>query len=101
MVRAAAHVALESPRVTKSHMDRHPENKGGLISYDPRFDTYALKVDSNVLQEIRFCPWCAERLPASRRAEWFDLLETMGIDPRHDPIPEAFTTEAWRLPAKA
>jgi len=78
-------------------MDQHPENGGDLVSYDERFDSYHLKVSKSALQQIYFCPWCAEKLPSSRRDEWFDRLEAMGIDPMLDPIPEPFKTAAWRL----
>jgi hypothetical protein len=78
-------------------MDRHRENDGNLVSYDERFDCYELKVSQNVSQQIYFCPWCAEKLPASRRDEWFDRLEAVGVDPMRDPVPELFKSAAWRL----
>lgn len=77
-------------------MDIHPENKGGLVSYDERFDDYSLNVNVDIQQAISHCPWCGLKLPLSQREEWFDKLEAMGVDPYQDPIPEAFTTGDWR-----
>ena len=69
-----------------------------LVVYAPPFDEYGLMVHdggaSYVL--IRHCPWCGARLPESRRDDWFDALEAIGIDaPLFAEIPEPFKTDAW------
>lgn len=79
-----------------SHMDQHPENKGGLVQYDVRFDSYSLAVSHTVSQQIQFCPWCGARLPPSQRARWFEELEAIGIDPIGDDYPESYSTDEWR-----
>jgi hypothetical protein len=81
------------------HMDIHPENKGELVRHDERFDEYTLSVDKpegNVLQIIGFCPWCGEKLPASKREQWFDELEAKGINPMVDAVPDEYKTAKWR-----
>ena len=44
---------------------------------------------------IQFCPWCGTRLPASRREEWFDRIEAMGVDPWKDDVPQEFLDDTW------
>jgi hypothetical protein len=77
-------------------MDQHPENTGGVVAYDVRFDSYALCVSENVSQQIYHCPWCGERLPPSQRDRWFDELEALGIDPMNEPYPAKYRTDEWR-----
>jgi hypothetical protein len=48
------------------------------------------------LRAILYCPWCGATLPASKRERWFDELAALGFDnPIVQPIPIAFTTDAW------
>ena len=50
---------------------------------------------------ISHCPWCGADLGASRRDEWFDTLEAMGIDaPNAGNVPPEFLTADWRRRAK-
>jgi hypothetical protein len=45
---------------------------------------------------IEFCPWCGERLPKSRRDEWFGKLEKLGIyDPWSTEVPDKYQTDEW------
>ena len=44
---------------------------------------------------IRFCPWCGSRLPDSRRDEWFDRVEELGVDPWGYDVPEEYMSDAW------
>jgi len=47
---------------------------------------------------IAFCPWCGTKLPTSLREQWFDSLESQGIDPASDEtIPENFQNSGWYL----
>jgi hypothetical protein len=77
-------------------MDRHPENKGELVHYDERWDSYYLRVSGPVTQDLWFCPWCGEQLPDSKHGQWHDELEALGIDWLADELPEKFKTSAWR-----
>jgi hypothetical protein len=45
--------------------------------------------------EIRYCPWCGDKLPEGLRDLWFDTLMQRGIDPGVDDIPPEFTDQRW------
>jgi hypothetical protein len=66
------------------------------LVYDPVFDEYCLllagALDGGAV--LRWCPWCARRLPATRREEWFARLRDAGLTP-DDPLPERFQTDSW------
>jgi len=73
-----------------------------LILYEPRFDEYGLIIHDGgtSYQVIHYCPWCGTALPASKRDRWFDELAALGFDdPVTQPIPIAFTTDAWYRPS--
>lgn len=78
-------------------MKIHPENEDNLINYSEKWNEYNMNVDNNIQQRIYFCPWCGERLPESQRDNWFDELESMGIDPMNDEIPIEYQSEEWRI----
>ena len=67
------------------------------ISYTEKFDEYGLKIfdggSSSIL--IDFCPFCGKKLPKSKRDEWFDEIEKLGIDPWKDEVPEKYQTDKW------
>lgn len=69
-----------------------------LVAYVSKFREYGLIVHdggrSSLL--IRSCPWCGAALPASMRAEWFDAIEALGIDPWSDEVPAAFEDDRWQ-----
>jgi hypothetical protein len=72
-----------------------------FVEYDERYDSYYLptskkKRGSTAIQELSFCFMCGAKLPQSRRDEWFDALEALGIDPWKDEIPAKFQTGEWR-----
>ena len=79
----------------RNHMDHHPQNGWGSIQYDARFDEYWVHA-GDAQQSLFYCPWCGEKLPPSQRDRWFDELESHGIDPLNDEVPELFRTGAWR-----
>lgn len=86
-----------------NHMDAHGEYCSRLIKYSIEFDEYAIPDyvaypdAEGPRQLINFCPWCGERLPNSRRDDWYDELERMGIDPSDGEIPSAYLTDEWRM----
>ena len=88
--------AVSQPIASANHVDQHPENRGSLVSYDVRFDSYALRVSDKVSQQIYHCPWCGERLPPSQWGRWFDELHALGIDPLNEPYPAKYETDEWR-----
>lgn len=70
------------------------------VSYDERFDTYEIQVGGDrsgrILQTLFFCLSCGAPMPKSRREEWFDEIEKLGIDPFGDAVPEEHQSDAWR-----
>jgi hypothetical protein len=73
--------------------------RDGVIKYDDKLDSFSLLVrqDAETLttQDIFFCPWCASKLPESRRETWLNELEALGIDPMKDEIPETYRSSKW------
>jgi hypothetical protein len=66
------------------------------VSYFPKFDEYSITVlftRSSLL--ISFCPWCGTRLPRSRRYDWFDRLEVLGLEPESADLPEPLKSDRW------
>ena len=69
-----------------------------LVDYAPRFDEYGLIVhDGGVsVVAIDYCPWCATRLPESKRDRWFAELARLGFDdPLSHDIPVPFRSDLW------
>lgn len=74
------------------------DNVDAPIIYSKMFDEYGLKIwdggSSSIL--IEYCPWCAQKLPASKRDKWFDELDKLGIkSPWTDDIPDKYLTDEW------
>ena len=81
--------------VSRGHMDQHRQNDWGSVHYDSRFDEYRVPAGS-AEQCLFYCPWCGEKLPASKRDDWFDAVAALGLDPLHDEVPKQFRSGAWR-----
>lgn len=79
-----------------------PETNGSMapdrpVAYDPVFDEYLLAwhdLDSCGIP-ILHCPWCAQRLPDSKRDQWYTALETLGLSPDDPGLPERFRSDSW------
>ena len=72
------------------------------IDYSSRFREFSLMVrpNSNVFQQLIFCPFSGKPLPASLRDPFFDTLETLGFVngiADVEKAPEEFQSEAWWL----
>ena len=90
----------DSAKEPGNHMDRHAENKGGVVRYRSQWDSYFIVVrkvgDSEVTQDLYYCPWCGEKLPPSKADAWFDELEKAEIDPsKGDKIPSRYQDGTW------
>ena len=45
---------------------------------------------------IKFCPWCGNQLPQSKRDQWFEELAALGFDsPLDQDIPEQYKSNSW------
>ena len=75
------------------------ENK--VIYYFSNFREYGIpirdgKSDISSYILIEYCPWCGQKLPASKRIEWFEELEKIGYDnPFEQDIPQKFKNSDW------
>jgi hypothetical protein len=85
--------------VSRGHMDQHRQNDWGSVQYDSRFEEYWIHAGS-AQQCLFYCPWCGEKLPASKRDEWFDAVESLGLNPLRDEVPEEFRSDVWREATK-
>lgn len=82
--------------------EQHPNRydcPDALVDYVEKFDEYGLIVHDggSSYVVIDYCPWCGAKLPESKRDEWFDRLEAMGLDPGIDDeeIPPEYQSGAW------
>lgn len=75
-------------------MDQHRQNDWESVHYDSRFDEYWVEAGT-ARQCLFYCPWCGEKLPASKRDQWFDAVEALGLDPWLDDVPDAFQSDTW------
>ncbi len=73
------------------------DNVDTPIFYNEKFDEYGLKIDDGAYVSIgiKFCPWCGEKLADSKRDQWFEEIEKLGIDPWEDEIPEKYLSDNW------
>jgi hypothetical protein len=85
----------------QQNVDRHSHFSGigKAVGYDDALREYYIVVKEHEgateRQAITFCPICGEKMPTSLRADWFDRLEEMGIDPLNDPIPDEYSNGSW------
>jgi hypothetical protein len=77
--------------------DFHINEMEQIIVYLPADRSYLIKVNDSVGQEIKYCPWCGNKLPDNlvelRSSIIFDQLKLDGYD---DPnLPPEFRTDEW------
>lgn len=70
------HIAHQVTHQCEQHGDL-AECPDVLVVYLPRFDEYVIRTGDAPLGVIRFCPWCGERLPESKRDRWFGVGRTV------------------------
>ena len=80
--------------------DEHPDPREctkSVVLHIPKFDEYVISPRGSTGDDITIthCPWCGITLPESRRDEWFDKLESLGIDPWEEDIPEEYQSDKW------
>jgi hypothetical protein len=68
-----------------------------VIVYSPHWNEFGLPIHDGGASKVTifYCPFCGVRLPESKRDLWFENLETLGISPLEDDIPEKFRSDAW------
>jgi hypothetical protein len=69
------------------------------LNYDYRFDEYSISRTGSSVQLLRFCPFCGGCLPESRRDQFFDELEEVGVEfdlgDDESKLPERFRGPYW------
>jgi hypothetical protein len=66
------------------------------IVYNPRFDEFGIHLYDRSVLGIRYCPWCGEKTPESRRDEWLARAGTLGVTDQNDPrLPDELKSDAW------
>jgi hypothetical protein len=66
------------------------------IYYSGAYEEFGLKLSSGFEYSIlNYCLWCGKKLPKSRRDDWFESLETIGIDPWENDIPIHYLSSSW------
>lgn len=67
------------------------------IDYYGKFREYSIVYSNEAYgyQLMEFCPFCGARLPPSLRIEWYDRVETLGLDPRSPGIPPSLRDDRW------
>ena len=80
-----------------TEMARHLEEGEVAIVYLDHFREYGIRVldGGSALQSIYFCPWSGDRLPASLRAQWFDIVEDFGMEPDDPNLPSELQSGEW------
>lgn len=73
------------------------ENVDTPIVYIDKFDEYGIKIcdGGTSYTLIEFCPWCGQKLPDSKRDQWFDEIEELGIDPWKGKMPKRYLSDEW------
>lgn len=70
-----------------------------ILYYCPQFDEYGITVhdsDSRSYIKIDYCPFCGRKLPDSKRALWFKILEEQGLDViDYSELPRKYFTDKW------
>lgn len=62
------------------------------LYYNPVMDEYYIPLKRNAAKQlIRYCPWCATKLPDSVRDKYFELLD----DDQLENPPLEFQSDAW------
>jgi hypothetical protein len=70
------------------------------VKYNSRYREYYLKsLEGPYIRTIDYCPWCGAELLKSLRDVWYDVMDTLNINPNNPTekkqIPEEFQTDEW------
>lgn len=66
------------------------------VIYVPRFREFGFRAPEHpTFHVFSYCPGCGQALPGSLRDEFFDRIETMGLEPESPDLPLDFRSDAW------
>jgi len=80
------------------HQTKGTFDSDDIIYYSDCFDEYGIVIHDGGCSYIavQYCPWCGKELPPTKRNQWFDELEKLGIDdPVTAEIPPEFRSSEW------
>lgn len=79
-----------------TQMQIHIDSNELHLSFSPKLREYGISYTDGGTshQAIQFCPWCGSKLPSSLRAEWFEELDRLGLEP-DGHLPSELKTDAW------
>lgn len=86
------------PKCCCEHMQKALQDTEHPLYYSSAYQEFGIQLSSKFEYRVMsYCPWCNSRLPESRRDQWFEKLEEIGIDPWDHDIPIHFLSSAWWL----
>lgn len=84
------------PKCCCQQMENALQDNEHPIYYSSAFQEFGIKLSSGYEYVIlNYCNWCGSKLPESKRDDWFDSLEKLGINPWEDDIPIHFLSSSW------
>jgi hypothetical protein len=74
---------------------RHVGSGSSLSGYAVADSIHPIRDGGSSGIVIRFCPWCGVRLPESKRDRWHAEIESLGLNPDDDALPDRYATGQW------
>ncbi|HZV68682.1 MAG TPA: hypothetical protein VFG10_04030 [Saprospiraceae bacterium] len=68
-----------------------------IMNYNEIFDEYGIPIydgGTSVLQ-IMYCPWCGNKLPVSKRDQWFEKFGELAYEDDNSKIPDQYRSDQW------
>ncbi len=67
------------------------------LVYNEKFREFGIKVldGGTSFIQINFCPFSGIKLPKNLRDEWFDVVESLGLEPDDSDMPEELKSGKW------
>lgn len=68
-----------------------------IMLYNEIFDEYGIPIydGGTSVISIDFCPWCGNKLPSSKRDDWFHELGDLAYGDDLSKIPEEYKSDQW------
>src|SRR5688572_22589749 len=95
-INPAQHCCLDMAWFISEPIEWESQGPNPVIVWNSSWNEYRIDIShrGRTSTLIRYCPWCAKRLPESRRDEWFKALHALGYDdPTEQDIPEEYESD--------
>jgi hypothetical protein len=92
------HCCLQIAYYISRPVECQSQGPNRVLDWIAPWNEYRIPVsyDGNASTLISFCPWCAAKLPESRRDLWYKTLYELGYtDPSEQNVPEEFNSDMW------